>query len=174
MIVTLYLLIGLAVAGALYWALTQITARQRRLNAELTRLEQLAAEVSLNAGAILERIDQRTAELTALLAQVEARVEAHAEATLEPAPAPAPAPAPRKRSRTKEPERQALQPAPSPAPTPPASEVPAPVQRYQELRTAAWALADQGKESGAIAEALGIPRGEVELLLNLRGKKVSA
>jgi hypothetical protein len=42
MLTIVYLLLGVAFMGGLFWALTQITARQRKLNAELARLERLA------------------------------------------------------------------------------------------------------------------------------------
>jgi len=45
--------------------------------------------------------------------------------------------------------------------------------RYADLRQAVWRLADEGKDAVAIAEALGVPRGEVLLMLNLRGRKAA-
>jgi hypothetical protein len=173
---TFYLLLGLALMGGLLWALTQITARQRRLDAELTRLEQLSAEVTMNAEAVLERVDERIEQLTQLLAQLEARAQVAAAEQQEPGPAPpAPegeqAPPPRKRrgrsakARSVEVEVGAAPESGHPAPTP--------AQRYQELRARVSALADQGKSPAQIAQELGIPRGEVELMLNLRVKQVA-
>lgn len=210
-----YLILGLGFVGGLYYALTQITARQRRLNAELTRLERLAAEVAMNAEAILERVDERIERLNEIAEAAEitvtsarAAVEVHVQAppvapVAAPAPAqasvPAPAPAPgaeeaqpaRKKSRPrKAPAVQAKPKAPpepvaqAPAAPQPESEPSGPVEakpegikslsKYQELRTSVFALADQGKEIGEIAQALGVPRGEVQLILNLRGRKVTA
>lgn len=208
----IYLLLGLGVVAGLYYALTQLMARQRQLNAELTRLERLAAEVSMNAEAILEHVDERIDRL----AEITAEVEAKAEATLslieavqagkagevspaQAAPKPGepevraiPAPAkkqakPRKRqgaqtspqaptaeapkagsrpAKAKEPVKEAEEPAKD---IPPAS-----LQRYEETRSAVFALADQGKSPVEIAQALGVPRGEVQLMLNLRNRKVTA
>ena len=53
----LYLLLGLAAIGALAFAFYQVTARQRRLMAELTRLERLTAEVVMSAEAVLATRD---------------------------------------------------------------------------------------------------------------------
>lgn len=160
MLTIVYLMLGLAFMGGLFWALMQITARQRRLTAELSRLERLAAEVSLNAEAILDRVDERTDRLNELLERAEAAV-ARVPAVPAPAPVvPAPvvaAPAP---AAVAEPEED----LPPQAPTS--------IQKYQGLRAAVWLLADHGQSPSDIAHELNIPRGEVLLLLNLRSKKV--
>jgi hypothetical protein len=174
----LYLLIGLAVMGGLFWLLMQITARQRRLDAELTRLERLAAEVAMNAEALLEQVDERMDQLHDLLAVVEAKA-APQEAAPEKVASEKAAPAHGKRGgrRRKQKEAPAAptpEAAPEPAPEPAPDRPGAPGQKYQELRPAVWALADQGKDPGAIAQELGIPRGEVILMLNLRSRKVTA
>lgn len=179
--IVVYMLLGLALVGGLYWALTQFTLRQRAVTAELSRLEQLTAEVSMNVEALLERVDERTERLderAERLAALLAMVEARAEATV-PAPAPAVAPAPAAASGPapsppKKGGRSRKQPKPEAEPAAQAPPVPAPIQRYQELRSAVWALVDQGKEAGAIAQELGLPRGEVLLLINLRAKNVTA
>lgn len=201
-----YLILGLGFVAGLYYALTQITARQRRLNAELTRLERLAAEVAMNAEAILERVDERVDRLNELATEVEAaaaaaRVAVESAGQAAPAPTAAPAepvaeepqPKPKKQRTRKAPAAKA-EPAPAePAQPAPALQVaqPAPVEsapapaaetkegvkslaKYQEVRTAVFALADQGKDAGAIAQAMGLPRGEIQLILNLRGRKVTA
>jgi hypothetical protein len=180
----LYLLIGLAVMGGLFWLLMQITARQRRLDAELTRLERLAAEVAMNAEALLEQVDERMDQLHDLLAVVEAKAAPREAVPREAAPREA-TPAPGKRGRRrKQKEAKPAPPEPSAAaqaagateaaPEPAPDRPGAPGQKYQELRPAVWALADQGKDPGAIAQELGIPRGEVILMLNLRSRKVTA
>jgi hypothetical protein len=178
MLTIVYLLLGVAFMGGLFWALTQITARQRKLNAELARLERLAAEVALNAEAILDRVDDRADRLNELMTRAEARVaEAVAVQTPPPpvveAPAPAAEAAPPKKKRT----RKAAAPAPAAevSPEPEAgTNPPTPIAKYQELRGAVWTMADQGKSPTDIAQALNVPRGEVQLLLNLRAKKVTA
>lgn len=146
--IAIYLLLGAGLMGGLYWALTQITARQRRLNAELTRLERLSAEVSMNAEALLEQIDERMEQLQEMLARVAAAAGAV----------------------TQQPDPNVAEAAPTPVVEAPA---PIPGQRYQQMRATVWTLADQGKDLGEIARELGIPRGEAELLLNLRGLKVT-
>lgn len=144
---TVYLLLGLALMGGLFYALTQITARQRRLNAELTRLERLAAEVSMNAEAIFEQVDERMGRLDDLVKSAQGRVDVSAVA----------------------PQVQKETPAQAPTLPPPTS-----MQKYQEVRAAVWTLADRGDDPITIAQALGIPRGEVQLMLNIRGRKVTA
>ncbi|HWI63612.1 MAG TPA: hypothetical protein VNT75_17395 [Symbiobacteriaceae bacterium] len=164
MLTIVYLVLGLAFMGGLFYALMQITARQRRLTAELTRLERLAAEVSMNAEAILDRVDERTHRLHELMERAEARVAAAVAAPVPvAAPAPVATPAP------------VVTPAAVAAPPEP-EELPEPtsMQKYQGMRTAVWHLADKGKNPSDIAQELGIPRGEVLLLLNLRTKKVTA
>jgi hypothetical protein len=164
--------------GGLFWALTQITARQRKLNAELARLERLAAEVALNAEAILDRVDERADRLNELMARAEARV-AEAVAVQPPAPVEAPVEAPAgeappKKKRTRKapaPAAESVEPKPEPEAV---TNSPTPIAKYQELRGAVWAMADQGKSPSDIAQALNVPRGEVQLLLNLRAKKVTA
>ncbi|MFZ5826800.1 MAG: DUF6115 domain-containing protein [Bacillota bacterium] len=182
-----YLLLGLAVVGALVYALMQVNARQQRLHAELTRLERLAAEVAMNAEAVLEQVDQRIERLNRLAAAVEAKAQsAQPEEVPQPAPtqekAKAKKRAPKAASKAEaaktaaaqapaeEPPVQAEPPAAESAP-PPAPKTPA--ERYSGLRQSVFALADQGKSVLEIAEALSIPRGEVQLMLNLRGRKVS-
>ncbi|MFZ5814015.1 MAG: hypothetical protein ACOY93_01755 [Bacillota bacterium] len=178
-----YLLLGLAIIGALVYALMQVNARQQRLHAELTRLERLAAEVTMNAEAVLDQVDQRIERLAQLAASMEARVES---APSEPPPAPAPPKQTGRRKGGSKPEGRkgpqaatavpevaaAVQPEPAAAPVAPA-EQPAKPPRYSDLRQAVFALADQGKSPLEIAEALSVPRGEIQLILNLRGRKVS-
>lgn len=167
MLTIVYLVLGLAFMGGLFYALMQITARQRRLTAEMTRLERLAAEVSMNAEAILDRVDERTHQLLELMERAEARVAAAASV---PTPAPTAAQAPVTWAA----------PAPAPQPVipaplePEALPEPTSMQKYQGMRASVWHLADQGKSPSDIAHELGIPRGEVLLLLNLRTKKVTA
>jgi len=183
MYVALYLTLGVALMGGLFWTLTQITARQRRLNAEMIRLERLAAEVSMSAEAVLDKVDERIDQLAALLARAEQTAQGQVEGSAAaPATSQEPGPAPRKRKRSR--PRTTPQPAPehsaaavapeapavieTPLPTPP------PLQKYQDLKTAVRELADQGRTSGDIAEELGLPRGEVQLMLNLGTRKVTA
>jgi len=169
MLTIVYLLLGLAFMGGLFYALTQITARQRRLQAELTRLERLAAEVSLSAEAILDRVDERTHQLTQLVERAEARVTAAVAAPVVEAPV---AEAPKKRSRKKKVEEPAS--VVEPVAEAPAAQAPTPIQKYQDLRASVWAMADKGRDAAEIAQSLGVPRGEVQLLLNLRKRKVTA
>lgn len=179
--VAVYLLLGLAVAGALIYALMQVNARQQRLHAELTRLERLTAEVTMNAEALLDQVDERIERLQQLAAVIEERAKA---SLANPLPVPAAEPAPALVQAPTSAEAQApAEGAPSmavasPPPAEPASEAtPAeakPGGRYDHLRQSAFAMADQGKSPLEIAEALLIPRGEVQLMLNLRGRKVSS
>lgn len=176
--VVIYLLLGLAAMGGLFWLLTQITDRQRRVNAELTRLERLAAEVSMNAEAVMEHVDERIEQLQRLAGEVEAKMalvaaqSAMGQATpLEPTPlqvgptvevSPVPivsqAPAPRKRGR--------------PRKVQPPVEAPTSLGRYQALRAQVVSLAGQQMDAAAISKQLGMPRGEVQLILNLLTKKL--
>lgn len=301
--VVFYTLLGLAVIGAIAYALYQVNLRQKRMDAELTRLEQLTAEVTMNAEAVLDQVDQRVEKLNQLAAAMEARaleavqgpalpepakpsldvlvgeaqvftagadleVEPVAEAEPEDQPQPAEPPAQPKR-RGRKPKGQQVQggqaptaseapPAPAPdgesvaepgeaaaaeageapvagpdaaaaastneapaarpkrgrpakkgqspaaqvaaasmptaqpAATPsaapkrrgrkpkaqsahptagsPTPGAPASTDRYGGIREAVYARADRGEDVVAIAAALGVPRGEVMLLLNLRGK----
>lgn len=132
MMTAIYLILGLAGMGGLFYGLMQISARQQRLNAELTRLEQLSGEVSMMAGAMLEQVDMRIDYLIDMVEQVEKRI------------------------------------APAPGPTP------ALTQHYQEVCSSVQTLADQGLDAGQIAERTGVPRGEVQLILNLRGRRAGA
>jgi len=168
-----YLVLGLCVIAGLAYVLMQVTARQRRLNAEMTRLERLAAEVTMNAEVVLEQVDLRIERLQKVVAEAEAKV-----AALQAAPPATPAAAGPPASRPAEPANPAPEAMAAPAPEP---EAPAAaggqltsMERYQQMRTAVWTLADQGRSVLEIAQALGVPRGEVQLLLNLRGKKVTA
>lgn len=188
-----YLFLGLGLVAGIFWTLTQIATRQRRLQDELSRLERLAAEVALNSDAILDRVDERTERLQALLAQVEAAAAAFSEATartaeaalaqealradleqVSPPTAQESAPPPRKRGRTRKQEA-------APAPPPPAGETtgtaqappPASMERYQALRTRVEELSNQGLDAGTVAQLVGVPRGEVQLILNLRTNKVT-
>jgi hypothetical protein len=163
-----YLIAGLLGIAALCWALYQANLRHRRVQAELLRLDRLAAEVTLHAEAVLDQVDERTAQLQKLLEAASAQVAAAAGVASASAPTPTPAPAPA--------------PAPGYAPTAP-TPAPAPaVQpvdendslRYGELRTKVAALAEGGTPVAQIAQMLGVPRGEVSLILNLHKKKASA
>lgn len=217
----LYLVLALAVIGALAYALYQVTVRQQRMLAEITRLERLTAEVTISAEALLDEIDQRMARLNQLAAQLEIRMIAEAQAQAEEAaggetqtePGAAPAPPKPKRARRartgfrsqapatetspnqssadQSPESverntapvqpaelagrsEAIEPASVEPPQPPQAELPeTPADRYGDLRQAVWRLADDGRDAVEIAETLGVPRGEVLLLLNLRGRKAA-
>lgn len=202
----IYLLLGLAVIGAMAYALWQVNARQQRLNAELTRLERLTAEVAMSAEAVLEQVDQRIDRLTKLAADVEARIERlsvqqvatdqKAEPGVDPTPKKEPVrsrvraggkpggPVPRAADQNAErktvsqpasasvPEHT-LEPTPLPIETAEPATSKSPADRYSHLRQGVYQLADQGKSLPEIAEALSIPRGEVQLMLNLRNRKVS-
>jgi uncharacterized protein YciI len=180
-VTALYLLLGFLLVGALYWVLIRITARQRQLQADLARLEELSAEVTLHAEGIFDQVDGRLARLTAVMGALEAKAAAAAQPVVaagpvEPAAA-APAPA-KRRGRPKKaahPEA-AAQPTPAPVPAEPVQPQPevTSVARYQALRPQVWALADQGRPVDAIAHELGLPRGEVQLLLNLRTRQITA
>src|SRR5690606_13604207 len=76
----LYVLLALAVVGALAYAVHQVTVRQRRILAEITRLERLTAEVTMSAEALLDEIDERMARLRDLAAQLEKRAAAELQA----------------------------------------------------------------------------------------------
>jgi len=194
-----YLVAGLLLVGLLYYVLTQITARQRRLNAELTRLERLAAEVSMNAEAILERVDERIDRLNELTTEVEQRMSELRAAAANQSAAPAllpntqPAaaapgmsePKAEEAPKQRKPRKRAAQEVATVPAEPPAAPVeepatpedptnPTSLQRYQQLRVAVSSMADQGKSAAEIAQELGVPRGEVQLILNLRGRKVTA
>ncbi|MGE5672594.1 MAG: hypothetical protein ACM3XM_01730 [Mycobacterium leprae] len=215
-----YLVLILAAVGALLYLLTQVAGRQRRLNAELARLEHLTAEVAMTAEAMLDRVDERIERLSRIADRVEAKVAARAAAleqeeslaaaaqataTAQPvaaaqpsvaappsvaeaaAPASTTTPAPRKRGRPRKnplpeqapaaPVQQAAAPAPASTPAAPAASQPA-VQpgtsfaHRNDKVQAVTALAREGKSVAEIATALAIPRGEVQLILNLR--KVTA
>jgi len=199
-----YLLLALAVIGALAYALYQVNARQKRLMAELTRLERLTAEVTMSAEALLDEVDQRAQRLSQLAAELEQKAvrqvqappsEAHISAAGSPAAEPAalgtvsagpshvepaatefPAAEPRPEwvSRPGG-EAKSAEPLPGRPDSGAAAPVqfPAPSDRYRDLRQVVWRLADEGRDAVEIAEALGVPRGEVMLLLNLRGKKAA-
>ncbi len=155
MYVALYLMLGVAFTGGLFWALAQITARQGRLNAEMTRLERLSAEVSMSAEAILDLVDERMEQLNAMLSVVEQKAEARSDDSVAALVTPTVLP-------------------PTPTVNEAASPTPPPPQNYQDLRTAVWVLAGQGKTAADIAQALNIPRGEVQLMLNLQTGRVTA
>lgn len=228
----LYVLLALAVVGALAYAVHQVTVRQRRILAEITRLERLTAEVTMSAEALLDEIDERMARLRDLAAQLEKRAAAELQARAQaegrggdpeaeslggearsgaakergepaghvpesgpvpegsaegaaasgavpaaavetPAAPPAgeakPGRARKRRSRTSKSGA-----ADRPGSRDGDAEGPAAAgDRYADLREAVWRLADEGKDAVAIAEALGVPRGEVLLMLNLRGRKAA-
>lgn len=170
--IVIYLLLGLGVVGALYYAVMQITVRQRRLDAEMTRLERLAAEVAMSAEAILERVDERIDYLEKLSAALEARA-----AQIQPPPAEGERPRP-KRTRSRQAGARAAQAAETSGPAgQPAAEPESPEEagrNYAEIRTRVYAMADAGHDELEIARALGIPRGEVQLILNLRSAKMNA
>ena len=141
----------------------------------------------MNAEAVLEQVDQRIERLNRLAAAVEARaqtvqVEEVPQASPTPEKAKAKKRAPRAAGKSAAEmavaaqapaahEPPAVEPVPPDPVPPPAPKTPA--DRYSDLRQSAFALADQGKSVLEIAEALSIPRGEVQLMLNLRGRKVS-
>lgn len=227
----LYVLLALAVVGALAYAVYQVTVRQRRILAEITRLERLTAEVTMSAEALLDEIDERLAHLRDLAAQLEKRAAAELQARAQaegrggdreaaapggearPAAAgaraesvgslPSPGPVPESsaegaaagaapgaavdtpeappageakpgRARKGRARTGKARAADRPAAGDGAAEEPAAAgDRYADLRQAVWRLADEGKDAVAIAEALGVPRGEVLLMLNLRGRKAA-
>jgi len=170
----LYPIIGLAVVGGLYWVLTEMTRRQQRVDASLRKLEELAAEVTMEAGAVLEQADERIALLRELLEAVELKAREQAAekasgedrahgAAREPASVQEPVPL-REPAQVQEPVGVA---APQTAPG-------SSRERYQAIRAEVWALADRGLSEAEIARRLGIPRGEVQLMLNLRARRVTA
>jgi|GEM_PF-1683111 len=258
-----YLLLGLAVIGALIYAFYQVNRRQQRVMAELTRLERLTAEVAMNAEAVFDEVDQRLERLRQMAAELEERAARQLQAGPRPqsssaVPAqggagpqsgtdaeagtpeqpryPVPPPAQVQPGARIQPEKppvhpqsavrayEALQrlaqpelrppgdartpmvsqspeatarhaPADGKGPVPSAPEaagsaeppqpeepeemaaaVPlqqaaSPADRYEALRQEAWRLADEGKDAVEIAGALGVPRGEVLLMLKLRGRR---
>lgn len=150
----LYLLTGMGAVGGLLWSLTRVTDRHRRLQAELTRLERLSAEVTMHAEAVLDRVDERIAELQRLAEAVQVPAVTHVAA---PEPTPAPA------------EPQAASPAePEEEPATPVS-----MDRYKHLQAQVLALSAQGMSEADIARELGVPRGEVQLMLRLRHRKAA-
>ncbi|HEY3367231.1 MAG TPA: hypothetical protein VGK74_19415 [Symbiobacteriaceae bacterium] len=210
---TLYLLLGLGVFGGVFYALTQIAGRQRRLHAELTRLEQLTAEVAMTAEAMLDKIDERIERLNRIANRVDAQVESRVQAldnlpeaappaalqaesaplavpaalaaAVQPAAAAEPPTTSRKRGRPrKHPVPSGQQAAAAPQ-TPAQTTLAQPLAPQSDPGQAAtdpsprnakvqsvYALAAEGKTVPEIAAALSLPRGEVQLILNLR--KVTA
>lgn len=151
-----YLVIGVGLLAGLYWTLTQITRRQRRVDESLKRLEELAAEVSMEAGAVLEEADERIALLRELLEAVELKAAGQERDAAAP-------------------EESAVKPTPEPAAEAAKPEKPvSSLERYQGLRASVWRLADQGLTAPQIAQQLGVPRGEVELMLNLKRRRMNA
>jgi hypothetical protein len=174
-----YLIAGLLGIAALCWMLYQANLRHRRLQAELLRLDRLAAEVTLHAEAVLDQVDERTAQLQKLLDAATAQVAAATGVASAPAPTPVPAraPAPAPGYAPAPALARAMAPAPSPEPPPAQAVQPADENdslRYSELRTKVAALAEGGIPVAQIAQMLGVPRGEVSLILNLQKKKASA
>ena len=172
-----YLIAGLLGIAALCWVLYQANLRHRRLQAELLRLDRLAAEVTLHAEAVLDQVDERTAQLQKLLEAASAQVAAATGVASAPTPTPVPAPAPG--SAPAPAPGYAPAPATAPAPAPPPAQAVQPADendslRYSELRTKVAALAEGGIPVAQIAQMLGVPRGEVSLILNLQKKKASA
>jgi len=108
------------------------------------QLNDLLAELQDTSRRIAAQIDNRYAKLDALLAEADARIRRLEQ--LSSAPHPDATPAPR-----------------DSAPPPPAVVIDA---KYQPI----YILADQGKTPREIAQELGTPPGEVELILNLRPK----
>lgn len=186
-----YLLIGVGLLGGLYWTLTQITRRQRKVDESLKRLEELVAEVSMEAGAVLEEAEDRIELLRELLHAVELKAaEEEAEQTA-PAPdqvgsEPVQAPAPEKKPASAAASTALAVPAaPAAAGATPAQERAlaavaaepksiSSLERYQQIRAAVWALDDQGLTAVEISQRLGVPRGEVLLMLNLKARRVTA
>lgn len=219
----LYLVLALAVVGVLAYAVYQVTVRQQRILAEITRLERLTAEVTMSAEALLDEIDERMARLNDLAAQLEIRavaeVQAQAQSQSKAKARTGPQAVPQEaRYAAEAPSQQQAQTQATPVPAqeeaqaqaqrPPAEAEPArqkpkrggrvrtgakttasevqttaepetetqplaPADRYGDLRQAVWRLADEGWNAVEIAETLGVPRGEVLLMLNLRGKKAA-
>lgn len=209
----LYVLLALVAIGALAYAFYQVTVRQQRMLAEITRLERLTAEVTMSAEALLDEIDQRMARLNELAAQMEIRMvadlqaEAQAQVKAQPEdravaqevsgrahehermtqpgsktepepgaePEPEATPAPQKPKRARRAGAGSRSRAAAGQPSPDSQETQeAPPQdagdRYGSVRDAVYRLADEGKGVLEIAEALQLPRGEVQLMLNLRGR----
>lgn len=177
----LYLLLGLAVIGALFYVLMQITARQNRLNAEMARLERLSAEVFMHAEAVLDQVDERVAELRRLATEPEPapRLDVKVADAVRPADL-----IPVAKAAEPEPEPEPKpEPMPyvQPEPVPPVHPmVQAPVADAAEVggtasvRERVVRLADSGLDAAAIAHEVGLPRGEVQLILQLHRRKLMA
>jgi len=192
-----YLLIGVGLLGGLYWTLTQITRRQRKVDESLKRLEELVAEVSMEAGAVLEEAEDRIELLRELLHTVELKAAEEEAGQTVPAPGrvgsePVEAPAPEKKPASAAAGTALAVPAAPVGSAAPAAAGATPAQeralaaaaaepkaisslkRYQQIRAAVWALDDQGLTAVEISQRLGVPRGEVLLMLNLKARRVTA
>jgi hypothetical protein len=132
--------------GSGFNSLSQQRSVERQMQNLLVELSEMSRQISA-------QLDTRSAKLELLIREADEKIAALRRAGDGRFDAPAGA-AP----------DEALQAEAAPAPEPPAALDP----RHAEV----YVLADEGRDAGEIATALNRPRGEVELILALRGEKV--
>jgi hypothetical protein len=125
-------------------------AQQRHVEREM---ENLLVELSEMARKITAQIDTRATKLELLIQEAEAKIEQLRSLSAQVPPSPG--------DRYRADAEAALA-----APLTNSADSPAVDPRHAEIYT----LADQGQSSAQIAQGLNRPRGEVELILALRGK----
>lgn len=157
-----WVLIGLAVVALIYMAVIRPTMRKRQTPPSATpgfaalsrqrgveqQMQSLLVELSDMARQMNAQIDSRAAKLEVLLQEADQKI-ASLQSTIQSPAAPI-----------------ALNSSDSAPPSAPSEEPQMPDPRHAEV----YSLADQGQDAPAIANQLGRPRGEVELILALRGR----
>lgn len=168
---TKWLVIGCAMLALVYFVLRPMAKRKDPLAGQSPRgtlskqrsvereMSNLLVELSEMSRQITGQLDTRATKLELLLKEADEKIEA-----LRAASAGAPGPAAERREWTgPSAERRALLDDPEPADVP--DRRPAPVDpRHAEV----YALADAGRNAREIAQDLGRPSGEIELILALR------